>query len=230
MHNTFLCAHTHRSHQSQIQHAKCVRPTFFNHCKRERAHAHTPCIFQRESARTPCILQERRRCTKHSYAHTAAFPGIQGIHSLLRFRYFLLWRFERCVPFFNLFNHCCVSGYSGIQSLLRFRVFRVFNHCCVSGYSGYSITAAFPGIQVFNHCCVSGYFGCEGLNGMCPSSISSITAAFPVQLRRSRAYAKCQCMDLLLAQRSMSRRKQVCTSTLTFLLLLVYSVSIWYAA
>ena len=29
---TFLCAHTHRSHQSQIQHAKCVRPTFFNHC------------------------------------------------------------------------------------------------------------------------------------------------------------------------------------------------------
>ena len=32
MHKTFLCAHTHRSHQSQIQHAKCVRLTFFNHC------------------------------------------------------------------------------------------------------------------------------------------------------------------------------------------------------
>jgi hypothetical protein len=32
LHKTFLCAHTHRSHQSQIQHAKCVRPTFFNHC------------------------------------------------------------------------------------------------------------------------------------------------------------------------------------------------------
>jgi hypothetical protein len=32
MHKTFLCAHTHRSHQSQIQHAKCVRLTFSNHC------------------------------------------------------------------------------------------------------------------------------------------------------------------------------------------------------
>ena len=32
MHKTFLCAHTHRNHRSQIQHAKCVRPTFFNHC------------------------------------------------------------------------------------------------------------------------------------------------------------------------------------------------------
>ena len=32
MHKTFLCAHTHRKHQPQIQHAKCVRPTFFNHC------------------------------------------------------------------------------------------------------------------------------------------------------------------------------------------------------
>ena len=32
MHKTFLCAHTHRNHPSQIQHAKCVRPTFFNHC------------------------------------------------------------------------------------------------------------------------------------------------------------------------------------------------------
>jgi hypothetical protein len=32
LHKTFLCAHTHRSHQSQIQHVKCVRPTFFNHC------------------------------------------------------------------------------------------------------------------------------------------------------------------------------------------------------
>ena len=32
MHKTFLCAHTHRNHQSQIQHAKCVRLTFSNHC------------------------------------------------------------------------------------------------------------------------------------------------------------------------------------------------------
>ena len=32
MHKTFLCAHTHRNHPSQIQHAKCVRRTFFNHC------------------------------------------------------------------------------------------------------------------------------------------------------------------------------------------------------
>jgi len=53
-----------------------------------------------------------------------------------------------------------------------------------------------------------GYFGCEGLNGVCPSSITSITAVFPVLLCRSRAYAKCQCMDLLLAQRSMRRTKQ----------------------
>ena len=50
-----------------------------------------------------------------------------------------------------------------------------------------------------------GLFGCKGLKCMWPSSI---TAAFPLQLRRSRAYTKCQCMDLLLAQRSMIRTKQ----------------------
>jgi hypothetical protein len=50
-----------------------------------------------------------------------------------------------------------------------------------------------------------GYFVCDGLKGMWPSSI---TAAFPLQLRRSRAYTKSQCMDLLLAQRSMIRTKQ----------------------
>jgi hypothetical protein len=32
MHKTFLCAHTHRNHPSQIQNAMCVRRTFFNHC------------------------------------------------------------------------------------------------------------------------------------------------------------------------------------------------------
>jgi len=32
LHKTFLGAHTHRKHQPQIQHAKCVRPTFCNHC------------------------------------------------------------------------------------------------------------------------------------------------------------------------------------------------------
>ena len=48
-----------------------------------------------------------------------------------------------------------------LQSLLRFRVFRVFNHCCVSGY----------------------FFA----------------------LCRSRASAKCQCMDFRVAQRSMIR-------------------------
>jgi hypothetical protein len=32
MHKTFLGAHTHRNHQPQIQHAKCLRLTVFNHC------------------------------------------------------------------------------------------------------------------------------------------------------------------------------------------------------
>ena len=93
-------------------------------------------------------------------------------------RVFWLWRIERCVTWPSSITNH-------------------FNHCCVSGYSGYPITAAFQGILVV-----------KDWNGVCPSSITSITAAFPVLLCRSRAYAKCQCMDLLLAQRSMSRTKQ----------------------
>jgi hypothetical protein len=40
------------------------------------------------------------------------------------------------------------------------------------------------------------------------SLITSITTTFPVQLCRSQAYAKCQCMYFRVAQRSMSHTKQ----------------------
>jgi hypothetical protein len=96
-----------------------------------------------------------------------------------------------CPSITNHFNHCCVSGIQGIQTLLRFRVFRYsitaafqffgcegwkgrvpFNHYSLQSLLRFSFLVVKDGKGVcpsitihFNHCCVSGYFGCEGLKG-----------------------------------------------------------------
>ena len=61
-----------------------------------------------------------------------------------------------------------------------------------------------------------GYFVCDGLKGMWPSSITSITAAFPLQLRRSRAYTKCQRMDATIDDSHKAKNVHQHTHTIYF--------------
>jgi hypothetical protein len=76
MHKTFLGAHTHRKHQPQIQHAKCVRLTS----------ASPEGIFVVKDGKGVCPSSIT---SIPSITSITAFQGIQGIQSLLRFRVFL---------------------------------------------------------------------------------------------------------------------------------------------
>ena len=54
----------------------------------------------------------------HTYSITAAFQGIQGIQSLLRFSILVMKDGKGvCLSITNHFNHCCVSGYFGCEGL-----------------------------------------------------------------------------------------------------------------
>jgi len=122
------CAHTHRSHQSQIQRAKCVRLTFFNHCcvsgyfnhccvscAAVRAHTHT---------HTPYILQK-------AHAHHIFYRrGDNAQHIPMR----------TCTPQSSIANTACkVRAPHLLQSLLRFLC-----SCAEAGHmqmSGHGLTS-----------------------------------------------------------------------------------------
>ena len=103
------CAHTHRSHQSQIQRAKCVRLTFFNHCcvSGYFNHCCVSCAAVREHTHTHTIFRERER------AHTIYFTGEETLHKTF------------------LGAHTHRSHQSQIQHATCVRL-TFFNHCCVS--------------------------------------------------------------------------------------------------
>jgi len=69
MHKTFLCAHTHRKHQPQIQHAKCVRLTsasFPVQLCRSKAYAKCQCMDLRVAQRSMIRTKQSMYISTHT--------------------------------------------------------------------------------------------------------------------------------------------------------------------
>jgi hypothetical protein len=136
MHKTFLCAHTHRNHQPQIQHAKCVRLTsasFPVQLCRSKAYAKCQCmdlrVAQRSMSRTKQSMYisthapylEREHAHTHTHhifyrkrTHTIYFTREETMHKTFPCaqtprNHQAQIQHAQCVrPTF--FNHCCVSS------------------------------------------------------------------------------------------------------------------------
>ncbi len=110
MHKTFLCAHTHRKHQPQIQHAKCVRLT--------SASPEGILVAKDGKGVCPSITNHFNHCCVSGYSGYSITAAFQGIQSLLRFSILVVKDGKGVYPSItNHFNHCCVSGYFVCEGL-----------------------------------------------------------------------------------------------------------------